>query len=167
MWEQEVRIFSHDHVLLVSFVFFFLFFFCSTGYVYIVRFIYQIIGQSNFALRKLSYFPRMQTNMKGSKRLEKKRKTSPHRAHKWAKQISCLSLIFVKPNSQVIKDITVTFILWHIYVYINLTWSLKMFFDSILLLQRWISLIEGGYWSSSLNGANKSVKMIIMIMIIN
>ena len=41
-----------------------------------------------------------------------------------------------------------------------------MFFDSFLLLQRWISLIEGGYWSSSLNGANRSVKMILMIMII-
>ena len=60
-----------------SFFCFFFLFLCSTGYVYIVRFIYQIIGQSNFALRKLSYFPRIQTNMEGSKRLEKKRKKVP------------------------------------------------------------------------------------------
>ena len=54
-----------------------------------------------------------------------------------------------KPNSQVIKDITVTFILWHIYVYINLTWSLKMFFDSFFIIAEmdfldwgWVLVIE-------------------------
>ena len=53
----EMRFFSHSHVLLVLFCFFLLNRLRVFNHVTdAVRFIYQILGQSNFALRKLSYF---------------------------------------------------------------------------------------------------------------
>ena len=51
------EIFSYSHVLLVSFFFFLLNRLRVFNHITdAVRFIYRILGQSNFALRKLSYF---------------------------------------------------------------------------------------------------------------
>ena len=52
-------------------------------------------------------------------------------------------------------------------IYIYKLISKSLLYDSFVFLQRWIFLIEGVYWSSSLDCANKSVEIkIIMIILI-